>query len=190
MRPTDHSLDTSPQRKQILDELREACVEFKVIACCSTYDLKRKSNGTKWTNRELLFHILFGYLITRTILFAAPTIARLPDRIVAAPMHVLSRLLRPFNWINYVGSVIGGKIYSPQRMVVKFEIVARTLEHQLARLSEEALDRRMAVPTAWDPFFTPRMTVEAIFRYPTQHFQFHAAQLSCLGIDRKPIDGG
>ena len=28
--------------------------------------LTHASNGTRWTNRELLFHMLFGYLIVRT----------------------------------------------------------------------------------------------------------------------------
>jgi hypothetical protein len=26
-------------------------------------DLRRRRNGTRWTNRELLFHLLSGYLV-------------------------------------------------------------------------------------------------------------------------------
>ena len=30
----------------------------------------------------------------------------------------------------------------------------------------------------WDPFFTDSMTLEAVYRYPTKHFDFHRRQLT------------
>lgn len=40
----------------------------QLFAHASTADLRRPTHGTKWTNRELLFHMLLGYLITRALL--------------------------------------------------------------------------------------------------------------------------
>jgi hypothetical protein len=36
----------------------------------------------------------------------------------------------------------------------------------------------MYYPTTWDPFFTGYMTLAALYRYPTQHFNYHRQQLT------------
>jgi hypothetical protein len=171
--------DLPISREQILDALRLARRRFlPILDSYSPDDFQRQSIGTKWTNHELLFHMLFGYLITRTLLLIAPVGSRVPDRFVAMFMRSLSRLVRPFNWINYMGSVIGGRLYSPERMFTRLETVTGKLERLLNGVNDELLAHESYVPTAWDPFFKTRMTIAEIFHYPTQHFRFHEAQLS------------
>lgn len=41
----------------------------------------------------------------------------------------------------------------------------------------------MPFPDRWDPFFTPTMTLNDVYAYPTLHFAFHAQQLT-LGHPR------
>jgi hypothetical protein len=36
----------------------------------------------------------------------------------------------------------------------------------------------MHYPVRWDPFFTGYMTLADLFRYPTQHYDFHRRQLT------------
>ncbi len=36
-------------------------------------------------------------------------------------------------------------------------------------------------PVRWDPFFQDFMTLADIYRYPTQHFDFHRPQLTLNG---------
>jgi hypothetical protein len=36
----------------------------------------------------------------------------------------------------------------------------------------------MHYPTRWDPFFGDFMTLADLYRFPTQHFDFHARQLT------------
>ena len=36
----------------------------------------------------------------------------------------------------------------------------------------------MQFPTRWDPFFKDYMTLEDVYRYPGQHFDFHKHQLA------------
>jgi hypothetical protein len=36
----------------------------------------------------------------------------------------------------------------------------------------------MPYPTRWDPFFREFMTLADLYRFPTQHFDFHHAQLT------------
>ncbi|KJY23826.1 hypothetical protein VR46_43260 [Streptomyces sp. NRRL S-444] len=40
------------------------------------------------------------------------------------------------------------------------------------------LARGMHFPVRWDPFFKDFMTLADIYRYPTQHFDFHHRQLT------------
>ena len=51
-----------------------------VRASCTPAGLARRWSGTRWSNRELLFHILFGYLITRNLRIIVKIVCRLPDR--------------------------------------------------------------------------------------------------------------
>jgi len=56
----------TPDLATIHAEMERARGEFHaLIAKSSQADLARLSNGTRWTNRELLFHMLLGYLVTR-----------------------------------------------------------------------------------------------------------------------------
>ena len=41
----------------------------------------------------------------------------------------------------------------------------------------------MHFPTRWDPFFKDYMTLEDVYRYPGQHFDFHKRQLTVGSAD-------
>ena len=58
--------ESVPSPRLIHDEMQRARNEFHArLAHASSADLARATNGTRWTKRELLFHMLYGYLITR-----------------------------------------------------------------------------------------------------------------------------
>jgi hypothetical protein len=44
--------------------------------------------------------------------------------------------------------------------------------------SDVGLARGMHYPTRWDPFFADYMTLVDVYRFPTQHFDFHRRQLT------------
>ena len=54
---------------EVSGEMRRAQADFhQLIGEASSGDLRRRSNGTRWTNRQLLFHMVFGYVIVRTLM--------------------------------------------------------------------------------------------------------------------------
>lgn len=62
------TLDDSVSPDSILAELEGARVTFhQLVQSADQAALDRKSNGTRWTNRQLLFHMMFGYLIVRAL---------------------------------------------------------------------------------------------------------------------------
>ena len=64
-------------RDKIRQELEEARHTFhQLVRDATAEDLRRPSQGTRWTNRQLLFHMVFGYLIVRTLLPLVHTLGR------------------------------------------------------------------------------------------------------------------
>jgi hypothetical protein len=58
------------QRGEINAEMRR---DFRaLIATASPAGLRRRTNGTRWTNRQLLFHMVLGYLVVRTLMPPGP----------------------------------------------------------------------------------------------------------------------
>lgn len=60
----------------------------------------------------------------------------------------------------------------------KLDHVIAALQHRLDREPDSAVRRGMHYPTSWDPFFASYMTIYDLYRYPTQHFDFHRRQLT------------
>ena len=143
----------------------------------STDELLQPSNGTRWNNEELLFHMLFGYIVVVVLIRIIKVLGLLPRSATKPFAFVLNASSRPFNAINYWGSRLGAKLYNQRRMGPKFDRVAASLATTLDRTGEASLRRGMHYPTRWDPFFKEYMTLADVFHYPTQHFDFHQRQL-------------
>src|SRR5262249_57139696 len=55
-------------------EMEQARRDFhRLLSRAAAADLRRPSEGTKWTNQQLLFHMLFGYLVVRGLLVLVRT---------------------------------------------------------------------------------------------------------------------
>jgi hypothetical protein len=168
-----------PTKEEILAQYRRARADLeKWLAGATAEDLRRKSNGTKWTNEELLFHMVFGYMIVRALLPLVHLISRLPTPVGNAFASLLNAGTRPFDVVNYWGSKGAALYYNQRRMARKLDktiiFITRRLEHE----SPASLSRSMPFPDRWDPFFAPTMTLNDVYAYPTKHFDFHARQLS------------
>jgi hypothetical protein len=166
-------------RQRIREEVQERREIFHAaLDSSSAEDLKRPSNGTRWTNEELLFHLLFGYIVVVVLIGMVKLLGLLPRPATKPFASLLNAVTGPFNVVNYWGSRLGAMFYNHKRMGPKFDRVIASLIRELDRASEASLRRGMHYPTEWDPFFKDYMTLADIFHYPTQHFDFHLKQLS------------
>ena len=96
---------------EIAAEMERARMDFLgLIDNGTSGELRAGSNGTKWTNEQLLFHMLFGYLLVHNLLPLVKTLARLPRRVSRSFAAILDAGTRPFHVINYVGSLGGGHV--------------------------------------------------------------------------------
>ncbi|MFI8768297.1 DinB family protein [Streptomyces sp. NPDC053792] len=166
-------------RRVIHGELERARIAFHhLVADATEEELRRRTAGTRWTNEQLLFHMLFGYILIRPLLIVMRVFQRLPDRAGRAFAGVLNTATRPFDLVNHLGPVGAVRVFRPRRMAVLFDRVIADLHRRLDSESETGLARGMPYPDRWDPFFDDFMTVAELYRYPTRHFDFHRRQLT------------
>lgn len=166
-------------RADIPAEMDRARSEFHhLLAQASPADLARATDGTRWTNEQLLFHMLFGYLVVRNLRVIVKIFDRLPDPASRAFAALLNAATTPFHLINFWGSCAGARMFGRARMGRRFDTTIASLQRHLNAEEESQLARRMHFPTRWDPFFTNVMTLQDVYHYPTQHFDFHRAQLT------------
>ncbi|MHC1563164.1 DinB family protein [Actinomycetospora sp. C-140] len=143
--------------------------------------MRRRSNGTRWTNQQLLFHMLLGYLIIRALGNLVRLIGRLPPGVGRAWARALDAGTRLFDLANYIGSWAGGSTLGRRGQTALFDRVIAALHRRLDRETDADLARGMNYPTRWDPYFKPYMTLADIYAFPTQHFDHHRRQLTLDG---------
>ncbi|HEX9225307.1 MAG TPA: DinB family protein [Arthrobacter sp.] len=170
---------------------RRNCTELEnTLALIPPEALHRRSAGTRWTNEELLYHMVFGYIVVLALLPLVRIFGRLPDSVSRGFAWLLNAGTVPFDIINYWGSKGGARIFNHRRMAAKLRRVTSALERRLRRETEAGLACRMHFPTRWDPFFKESMTLAEVYAYPVAHFDFHATQLSWNVGPGAPEAGG
>lgn len=166
-------------REAIYEELRRVRVTFRrLVEDASPDELARASSGTRWTNQQLLYHMLFGYLVTQALIMLAGMFARLPATAGRDFAGLLNAVTVPFHWVNYLGSCAGARVFPRRRLAGKLDQVTMALERRLRAETSARLRSGMHYPVRWDPFFEDFMTLADIYHYPTQHFDFHRRQLT------------
>ncbi len=159
--------------------MRLAARTFRnLVERASVEDLGRPSNGTKWTNEQLLFHMLFGYLVVARLRILVKVFGRLPDRAGRTFAAALESATGPFHVVNYVGSLGGHRFLGHAGMVRRMDRVTERLLRHLDRESAGELERGMHYPPSWDPYFREYMTLAEVYHYPTLHFEHHRHQLT------------
>ena len=175
----DTAANAAFDRRAVHDELARVRLEFRhLLETASRVDLARASMGTRWTNEQLLFHMLFGYILVRPLLLVFALFGRLP----LSASRIFARLLEaatgPFDLINYLGPVGAAKLLGRRRMARLFDRLITDLHRRVDAEPPAHLALRMHYPCRWDPFFRDVMTVADLYRYPAQHFDFHRRQLT------------
>ena len=142
------------EEADIVTEMRDAAADFRHLLDTATHaELRRNSNGTKWTNEQLLFHMFFGYLIVRRLLVLVRLLGRLPDGVSRRFARLLNAATRPFHVIDSLGSLGGARVLGHARMERAFDRVVNALAASLPQASDAELAHGMHFPVGWDPYF-------------------------------------
>jgi hypothetical protein len=150
--------------------------------------LRRPSDGTRWTNEELLFHMVLGYGVVRVLLPLVRLVGRLPAPVGRGWAALLNAAARPFHRVNYWGPAVVARVLSPARIDALRARAVAGLRRSLQRETEAALHRGMPMPTRWDPYFREWMSLAEVYRYATTHVEHHRRQLT-LAVSDRPVAG-
>jgi uncharacterized protein (TIGR03083 family) len=165
-------------RQPLVDDLERTRARLhRLLAAAPEDALPRPTVGTRWTNEQLLFHMVFGFMVVRALLPLVRVLSRLP-RVARGFAALLDAGARPFHVVNFYGSCAAALVFDHHRMGAELDRVLDSLIRRLRRETDEDLQRGMPFPVRWDPFFTDFMTIAQLYRYPVQHFDFHEQQLS------------
>jgi hypothetical protein len=170
-------------QERICAELDRVRVDYRELLDTATVaELRQATDGTRWNNEQLLFHMLFGYLLVRNLRLLVWAFSRLPDAVSVRFAALLNRGTRPFHVINYWGSLFGGRTLGYARMERLMDRSTGRLQRSLRTQPEQSLARGMHFPVGWDPYFKDFMTLLEIYHYPTQHYDHHRQQLTLARV--------
>jgi len=165
--------------KRIRDELEDTRRQFHaVLGSVSAADWDAPSRNPAWTNGQLIFHMLFAFMLIPSLFWLIRFWSRLPDRYSRAFARVLDLSTPLFNRVNALGPRGQAVIFGRRRAGSIYDRVHRSILRKVDSMEDDDWGRGMNYPRRWDPDFGDFMTFEHLFRYPTQHFQRHRAQLS------------
>jgi hypothetical protein len=153
-----------------------------LLAATVDDDWRRRSSGTRWNNEQLLFYMVFGYMVVLRMLILVRLFGRLPRPISRGFAGILNAVTRPFDVVNFYGSCFAARVYNRKRMGAKLDRVIDGLQRSLTREHDNAFRRGMHYPTRWDPSFGDYMTLADIYRYPGQHYDHHRRQLTLAAL--------
>jgi len=168
-------------RHALHDEMNTACASFhQILGEAASSDLRRRSAGTRWTNQQLSFQMVFGYLVVLRLLPLVHLFGRLPDDASRRFAAILNAATRPFHVINYLGSAGGGTVLAPTQIDALLKRTITRLNQHLDAQHEADLHRTMHFPVSWDPFFKDVMALADVYHFGNQHFDYHRAQLTII----------
>ena len=130
-------------KRDIDAHLERAAADFHDLLDSATRaELLAPSNGTKWTNEQLLFHMLFGFLVVRALLPLVKGFGRLPDAVSRAFAAALNAGTRPFHVVNYLSALPGSRVLRGPAMRRLMDSTTGHLRASLARETERTLRSR------------------------------------------------
>jgi hypothetical protein len=171
--------EQTTDRAALTNGLERVRTDFHhLVAIAADDDWAKPTAGTRWTNEQLLFHMVFGYMVVERLLVLVRVFGYLPGSFSRGFARMLNAATRPFHVVNYHGSCLAARVYNRNRMGVKLDRVIDSLERSLIHQRDNAFRCGMHFPTRWDPNFRDYMTLADIHRYPGQHYHHHRRQLT------------
>jgi hypothetical protein len=97
----------------LASELERARGDFhSVLTIVGDDEWTKPTEGTRWTNEQLLFHMMFGYMVVQRLLILVRVLSHLPDWVSRWFARVLNAASRPFDAINFYGTNAAAVVYN------------------------------------------------------------------------------
>lgn len=173
----------SPAGDPLREGLLWVAADFRrIVEGATAAELAGPTSGTRWTNRQLLFHMVLGQNIALSAIPLFGLFSRLPPSASRNWSRLLDACAGPYNWVNWAGSAAAGQTLPPAAMQQMMDGTTRTILGWYDHAEDTALGRGMTMPASWDPYFTPWMSRRDILEWAPRHYRHHRAQLTLTTI--------
>lgn len=171
-------ISDADMRRKLRDDLESARQEFhQMIDLVPNEAWTAPSNNAGWTNGQLLFHILLGFILVRPLASLIVFFGHLPGSWSRVFAGLLDWSTPVFHRINALGPRAAARILGRTGVVRTFDHVHRGILTRLERVQPSQWALTMHYPVRWDPRFREDMRLEDLFRYPVNHLRHHRTQL-------------
>ena len=166
-------------KEQICAEMDRVRNDYRDLLDTATVaELRNPTDGTKWNNEQLLFHMLFGYLLVRNLrILVWGSLACPTTRPGGSPRSSTPAPARSTSSTTSAPCSVRA-LWDMRAWSGSWTACSAAFRASLRAQPERALDRGMHFPVGWDPYFTDYMTLRDIYHYPTQHYDHHRQQLT------------
>jgi hypothetical protein len=174
----DVSADPQVTRARLKAELLAAHREFHAMAATLSEEAwNDSSHNPGWTNGQVLFHVLLGFILVLPLARLLVLFGHLP-RVLGSTFAGLLNLATPlFHRINAMGPRAAARTLGRARVIRRFDQVHGAILTRLAKVRPGQWDLMMTYPTRWDPRFRRDMRLEDLFLYPVSHLRHHRTQI-------------
>lgn len=157
-----------------------------IVAGVRAAELDRSTDGTRWSNRQMLFHLVLGQKIARAGIPLLGGFSRLPPAASRGWSRMLEAGAKPYDWVNWAGSAAAGRVLPLPAMVRMMRGTTRAILRWFERADDAALARGMTMPPSWDPYFQPWMSRRDVLLWAPKHYRHHRRQLTLSTLP--PLD--
>ena len=170
--------DPAIPRARLRADLVAARLEFRaMVNAVSDRAWAEPSLNPGWSNGQLLFHVLFGFILVLPLSRLLVFFGHLPDVCSRSFAGALNLSTQVVNRINVLGPRIGARLLDRATIMNKFDHVHGAVVARLDRARARDWTLTMRYPTRWDPRFHTQMRLADLFQYPVDHLRHHRSQL-------------
>lgn len=157
---------------------RSRCEFNALLDSLSEADWDAPSLNPAWTNGQLVYHMLFAFMLVPALFWMIRFWSRLPSGYSRRFAQILDFSTPLFNRVNALGPRGQARVFGRKRAAAIFERVYHSMLRKVDSLHGDQWSRGMHYPRRWDPTFGDFMRFEDLFGYPTAHFRRHMRHLS------------
>jgi len=140
--------------------------------------LNKRSANPGWTNGQIIWHIVFAFILTPILIVILRFFGRLPRRWSKLFALALNYSTPVFNLVNAIGPRVAVKIFTRRSIARLFDRIIDRILIMIYNTKDRDWELGMYYPNRWDPTnFKEYMTFNDIVHYPILHLRHHLAEV-------------
>jgi hypothetical protein len=121
--------------------LAPRCLAFHALLdSLSDEDLRAESRNSPWTNKQILFHMAFGFFLLPSLIVIVLLFGHLPRNFSKVFAALLNLAARPFNVINSLGPRGGSTVFTREGLSKIYDWVLGVIVRLLQLLPEDDVE--------------------------------------------------